>query len=238
MRIAVLSLVILAAGACAAAAQTDAPRTDATQADAPKPDSPGAAAKPRDPIAALLSRDEDEPDFAGQRRGAAGPDFDLTAPIPAPSGPPIPFAAAPRSQREIPVNVDQPGQTPDGPPDNRAQAYDARIRGSFAAAQSFQGPLDGGWTLTGRGWRYNFQIVDRRDRLEAVWRNPERAGALDASGVVDAIERNGSTLTLSFDEKPYVVARVTLHSGPDGRWSGEMWRGDERFAVTLERTSP
>jgi len=228
MRIAILSLLISAA-AVSVSAQTPAP--DAK----PK--------KPRDAIAALLNpngpdaRDEDEPDTAGQK-GAQTDVEGTPGPVGVPSGPPIPFATTPRSQREVPVNIDQTALTPDGPPDNRAQAYDARIRASFAAAQGFLGPLDGGWTLSGPNWKYSLQIVDRRDRLEAVWRNLNRPGALEASGVVDNIARNGATLTLSIEEKPAVALKVTLHNTAEGRWSGEVLRGAERLVVTMERTSP
>jgi len=55
---------------------------------------------------------------------------------------------------------------------------------------------------------------------------------------VDNIVRSGSTLNLSFEERPAGAAKITLHNLADGRWSGEVSRGDERFAVTMERTSP
>lgn len=232
MRIAVLSLLIAFAAASDAAAQAPAPEPQA----APK-------IRARDPIAGLLnpnapeSRDEDEPDTAGKPRGAAEPDLDLSPP-PARSGPAIPFAPAPRSQRELPVNIDQTAQTPDAPPDSRALAYDARIRGSFAAAQGFLGRLDGGWTLSSPGCEIVLQIVERRDRLEAVWRDVRRTGALDASGLVDDIQHSGGQLTLRFNEPPFQTALVTLREGPDGRWSGRMVRGAESFEVTLRRTSP
>lgn len=234
MRIAVLSLLI-----CAAATSAGA-QPPLSSPPAPKP-------RPRDPIAVLLNpngpgaRDEDEPDTAGQTGAQSDVQTEVEG---APGregvspGPPIPFAMSPRSQREVPVNIDQTALTPDGPPDIRAQAYDARIRASFAAAQGFLGPLDGGWTLSGNGWKYSLQIVDRRDRLEAVWRNPDRVGALDASGMVDSIVRSGSTLNLSFEERPARPVKITLHNLADGRWRGEASLGEERFAVTMERTSP
>ncbi|MBS0360233.1 MAG: hypothetical protein JSR98_02535, partial [Proteobacteria bacterium] len=72
MRIAVLPMLILAAAASGAAAQPASAPAD------PAPASPHVA-RPRDPIASLLnpnapeSRDEDEPDTAGQAKSAAEP---------------------------------------------------------------------------------------------------------------------------------------------------------------------
>ncbi|MBS0361631.1 MAG: hypothetical protein JSR98_09640, partial [Proteobacteria bacterium] len=120
----------------------------------------------------------------------------------------------------------------------RALTYDDRIRGSFAAAQGFQGPLDGGWTLSSPGCEIALQIVERRDRLEAVWRDLRRPGSLEASGLVDDIRHNGATLTLRFDEAPFKTATVTLHEMADGRWAGRMTRGADVFDVSLRRTSP
>ncbi|MBS0331764.1 MAG: hypothetical protein JSS35_03275 [Proteobacteria bacterium] len=237
MRIAVLSLLMFAGAAAAARATPPAGPPAATPPAAP-------TTRPRDPIAGLLnpnapeSRDEDEPDTVGKAKGASDDDLDIGPARAGRPGPTIPFTAVPRSQRDLPVTLDQTGQTPDSPPDQRAQTYDARIRSSFASAQGFQGPLDGGWTLSSPGCEIAFQIVDRRDRLEAVWRDVRRAGSLDASGLVDDIQRRGGTLTLRFSEAPFQTALVTLREGADGDWSGRMVRGAQAFDVTLRRTSP
>lgn len=204
---------------------------------------PGAAPPPhvRDPIGALLNpdapppHDEDEPDTAGQPDTAPEPELSV-----APVGPaPKVYAPAPRSQRDAPVQIDDLGKTPDGPPAIRDLTYDARIRASFASAESFQGRLDGGWTLAEpHGDYYALQIVDRRDRLEAVWRNVRRTGSLNASGLVDEIQHRGGELTLRFTEYPSPASRVTLKEGADGAWSGQLVRGDQIIAVTLRRTAP
>jgi hypothetical protein len=196
-----------------------------------------AATPPRDAIGDLLNRgapgDEDEPDTAGQPR--TGPDL---TPLTPPTGPvPHAYTAAPRTQRDAPVRIDEVGKTPDAPLSGRDQAYDDRIRSSFASAQSFQGPLDGGWTLSDRyGDRYALQIVDRRDRLEAVWRDLRRAGS--HSGLVDSIQRAGADLTVRFAEPQMPDVAVTLRAEPDGRWTGKLARGDDNFPVTLRRTAP
>jgi hypothetical protein len=183
-----------------------------------------------------LSKDEDEPDTAGQPR--AGPEPQSSG---APTNAPLPAdRPAPRPQLGAPVHIEEAGKTPDAPPGVRDMAYDSRIRSSFASAESFQGPLDGGWTLAARGGDvYAFQIVDRRDRLEAVWRDLRRPGSLNASGLVDDIQRGeGGGVTLRFTEASARSALVTLRPGADGRWTGDMARGDEKVPVTLRRTGP
>ena len=220
MRTAVFPLLLfLAAPACAQA-----------QA-APKP--------PSDPISNILIHgapgDEDEPDMQAQPRTAPEQEPSL---LPSAS---VPRAApnAPRPQLNAPVKIDEAGKTPDSPPQVRDLAYDARIRASFASAQSFQGPLDGGWTLSDLyGDRYVLQIVDRRDRLEAVWRDLRRAGALNGSGLVDSIQRTDGGVTLKFSETQTPDQTVTLREGTDGRWTGKLVRGDTSFEVTLRRTNP
>jgi hypothetical protein len=212
--------------------------------------SPKSPPAPHDVIGRLLegrpARDEDEPDTAGKARTAQDVE---TSVLPAPSGQPgppttyapIPYAPGPRPQRDAPVFIEQTGKTPDAAPALRDMAYDSRIRASFAAAEGFQGPLDGGWTLAaddGQGL-YALQLVDRRDRLEGVWRDLRRKGAIDASGLVDDIQRQGADLTLKFAVGAGDVPRVaTLHGAADGGWRGELSEGGKSRKVTLRRTAP
>ena len=192
-----------------------------------------------DPIGDLLNRgapgDEDEPDTAGQPR--TGPDI---PPATLPAGvQPHSYTVAPRTQKDAPVGIDETGKTPDSPPSIRDLAYDARIRSSFASAQSFQGPLEGGWTLADQfGDRYVLQIVDRRDRLEAVWRDLRRPGSIEGSGLVESIQRSGGDLTLRFTETKTPDLTLTLREAGDGRWSGKLVRGADTFLVTMRRTGP
>lgn len=205
----------------------------------------GAQPPPDDPIGALLdapthptAQDLDEPDVAGQKiapepapepRPAAP--RETLGPVPAPAE--IPYAPSPRSQLTGPVRLDETGKTPDGPPSIRDLSYDSRLRASFASAEGFQGPLEGGWTVgsPSAGDLYALQLVDRRDRLEGVWRDLRRVGALNASGLVDDIQRTGDDLTLSF-----AAARLVLHVAPDGRWTGQLTEGGQTRPVALRRT--
>ena len=201
---------------------------------------------PRDAIGDILDRsvplpkDEDEPDTAGQPRTAAEPEPAIVPQGP-PNGAPVPYAPAPRQQLGAPVHIDETGKTPDRPPSVRDLAYDSRIRASFASAESFQGPLDGGWMLSARGQDlYALQLVDRRDRLEGVWRDVRRKGSLNASGLLDDLQRQGSELTLRFTPLPGAPSAVaTLHeSAGSGLWTGDLAEGGGKRAVTLRRTSP
>jgi|GEM_PF-807596 len=184
-----------------------------------------------------LSKDEDEPDTVGKPRVAA----DIE-----PGGGGAPgvqqrnYSVAPRSQLDAPVHIDDLSRTPDGPLTARDLAYDARIRSSFASAESFLGPLDGGWMLSADGQDlFALQLVDRRDRLEGVWRDLRRKGALNASGLVDNIQRQGSELTLRFSSGPDTPTNLAvLHDNSTGIWTGELLEAGARRAVTLRRTGP
>jgi hypothetical protein len=226
MRVRVLALLLVAPLAFAGAGRAQTPTTSA----------------PRDDIGELIRKhlaapgDEDEPDTAGVKRTAPEAEPDVL-----PSGPaPKVYTPAPRSQLDAPVNINDLGKTPDAPPTVRDLAYDSRIRSSFASAESYQGQLEGGWTLAELrdGDHYALQIVDRRDRLEAVWRDVRRPGAPGASGLVDDIQRSGGELTFRFTVAGEFASVVRLHEGGDGRWTGNLVRGDQLFTVTLRRTGP
>lgn len=196
-----------------------------------------ARAQPADPIGALLDRNApDEPDEAAEK---AQPPRSATPEPPAPALPaqPRPYASR-RPQLAAPVRLEETGKTPDAPPNPADLAYDARLKSSFASAQGFQGPLDGGWTLTAKdaGDLYALQLVDRADRLEGAWRDLRRRGALGASGLVDDIQRHGADLTLTFAAAPPVTA--TLHGTYDGAWSGNLTEGGRTRAVVLRRQAP
>jgi hypothetical protein len=206
----------------------------------PAPAAPRGAPAPRDVIGALLEQharqapgDEDEPDTASAPRTEP----EAEPPVAAPYGA-RPYATTPRPHLNAPVNIGETGRSPGAPLSPANIAYDARIRSSFAAAQEYQGPLDGGWTLSAAGQDlYSLQLVDRRDRLEGVWRDVRRKGALNGSGLVDDIQRQGSEVTLRFAVRPGApVSVATLHPSGDGRWAGDFSEGGDRRQVILRRT--
>jgi len=227
MRLRFLSMLFAAGLAAPASAQ------------APASPQPPPQATPQDVIGSLLDQhgrapgDEDEPDVASEPRPAADAE-------PALQSGAAPERPLPRPKLTAPVHLEETGKTPDSPPTARDMAYENRIRSSFASAEGFQGPLDGGWTMSAGGQDlYSLQIVDRRDRLEGVWRDLRRKGALNASGLVDDMQRQGSDLTLRFmpaQGAPAIVA--VLHDGGAGHWTGELTERGQKRSVSLRRTGP
>ncbi|MFI4934433.1 MAG: hypothetical protein ACHP7N_07430 [Caulobacterales bacterium] len=118
---------------------------------------------------------------------------------------------------------------------------DARIRDSMAAAESLQGPLDGRWTLVGADGAplYIFQIVDKPNGAappEGVWRDPRRPQAPGDIGLIDSLERSPGVLTISFVARPGASpTTISLKTGADGGWSGEMREGGSVTSVSLRR---
>ena len=130
-----------------------------------------------------------------------------------------------------PVHIEETGRSPDGPPTAADLAYDNRLRASMAATRSLAGPMDGGWTLSAGGRDlYVFQLTDRKGAVEGAWRDPRRAGTLDASGLIDQITPTEAGLTLRIGDRI-----VTLRVDVDGRWTGDLSEAGLHEAVILRR---
>jgi hypothetical protein len=121
-------------------------------------------------------------------------------------------------------------------------AVDARIRASAEAAERFQGPLDGSWTLVDGSGRaiYAFQLVDHvggRDPPEGVFRDLRRAPVPGDIGMIDTMDRTGDSLDLTLRPRP-ADPPVVIHlkAGADG-WAGEMREGGAATAVKLRRAA-
>lgn len=193
-----------------------------------------AQAPPADPIDALLrpppkDADLEEPDTAATG-SAVDPDPIL------PAGPQAyrPYVPPPHPTLTAPVFVHETGKSPDAPPTPTDAAYDSRLRSSAASVQSFQGPMDGAWTLAAGGRPlYAFQLTDRNGSLEGAWRDLRRAGALDASGFFEIVERMGGGLTFRFEGGGVATLR-----SEGGRWVGQFTEGGRSEAVTLARRAP
>ena len=68
--------------------------------------------------------------------------------------------------------------------------------------------MDGSWMLAAAGQPlYAFQLTDRNGAVEGAWRDLRRAGALDASGFFEVVERTGGGLTFRFDGGAVAVLR-------------------------------
>jgi hypothetical protein len=118
---------------------------------------------------------------------------------------------------------------------------DERVGGSFNAAQSFQGPLDGSWTLVSDSGKalLAFQLVDKpggQGPLEGVWRDLRRPPAPGDIGFVDNLIRGPGTLSITLNPtsgQPAVT--ISLHSDPTGAWSGVMRENGADAPVKLRR---
>ena len=198
-----------------------------------------ARAQPTDPIGALLDHRAAEPKDPDEAAEKPRPQPTNPAPaVPTAGLPPAPIPyAPPRPRLTAPVRIEETGKSPDAPPGVNDIAYDTRLKSSYASAQGFQGPLDGGWTLAARdaGDLYALQLVDRADRLEGAWRDLRRKGALGGSGLVEDIRRNGQDLTLRFSAGGADAVTAVLHATQDGRWSGELTEHGVNRPVILRR---
>ena len=183
---------------------------------------PAIAQPPADPIGELL-----------QRR-AADPDAE-NAPAPAdPTGPRAPEPYAAPAGPGAPVFLDDRAPTSQTPPSPSDIAYEARLRASSASARGIHGPLEGGWILSADGADlYAFELADRGAGVEGAWRDLAKVSALEASGFIDHVERDGRRLVLRFDGGRRLAR---LEDAGGGSWRGELEEsGTVRRAVLRRR---
>jgi hypothetical protein len=118
---------------------------------------------------------------------------------------------------------------------------DERVGESFNAAQSYQGPLDGSWTLVSDSGRalLAFQLVDRpggQGPLEGVWRDLRHPVIPGDIGFVDALIRGPGTLSITLNATSASQAvTITLHTDPSGGWAGVMHENGADAPVKLRR---
>lgn len=246
MRLGLALVLTLALGAGGALAQTR---------PAPPPAGPDAQPPAYDPIgdaiAASLPPDQttdQEPDAMPADEAPPAPPPGYSAPPPPSTryGPARPLITTPpprptptRPGLDRPVMIDETGKSPDGPPSVIDLTYESRIRGSAAASQGLQGPLDGGWTVRTEAGApvLSLQLVDRGNgygQLEGAWRS------LDASagkvGLIDSLDRQPAILTIritKFPGKPTTVLSLTPAS--DGSWRGELMDDHGVRPVVMKR---
>ncbi len=124
-----------------------------------------------------------------------------------------------------------------------AQIYELRVKGSIAAAQNLQGPLDGGWRVTGPDGAqlYALQIVDKAGGytpLEGAWRDVRRPGTVGSTGLIDDLSRNGSDLVVRFSPRGGQSAILTLRPQGETRWAGELVEDGQTRTVVAEHLLP
>jgi len=143
-----------------------------------------------------------------------------------------PGAAPPAEPRHI-DDLSKPltGAVPQG-------SYEVGVQGAFARAENLQGPLDGTWVLSeGTSKLYRLQLNDpgyRGGPVQGAFQDLNAQGAVGASGFVDGVVREGTTLSFSFESRG-TPATVSLEVRPGGTYAGRMTRAGISREVTLAR---
>jgi hypothetical protein len=201
--------------------------------------------EPVDPIGALIDQqngaeiDEETAETLGAPEPPSTP-----PPSASPAAGYVPSYARPSaSGLDRPVMIHETGLSPDGPPDLSQQTYESRVRGSIAAAQELQGPLDGAWSLTDAAGTklYAFQMVDPGGGygLEGAWRDLRRGAGIGDVGVIDSVQRSGAALTLRFVPREGAApVSVQLNQTNAGQWTGALSEASGSADVTLVRDGP
>lgn len=150
---------------------------------------------------------------------------------------------APRHRGTIlPIPPPESPVGPDGAP-TKAQVYELRVKGSIAAAQTLQGPLDGGWRVAAVDGAqiYALQIVDKPggyNALEGAWRDVRRPGTVGSTGLIDDLRRDGGDLVARFSPRGGESAVLTLRPAGYERWAGELVENGRTQAVVAEHLVP
>jgi hypothetical protein len=215
MRAIVFSVVLAASPALAQQSPATAPPAQAAPVASPPP----AAEVPQalDPLADLIAQSGQDMDEEQAETAAKPP---------------------PRRKPNI-LPIPAPGE-----PTPAEQVYELRVRGSIAAAQNLQGPLDGQWRVAGPDGTplYALQIVDKASGaapLEGAWRDLRRTGAPGSTGLIDDLQREGEGLSARFSAREGGQAStLVLRPDADGRWAGELVEDGAARAVSAEHLLP
>jgi hypothetical protein len=154
-----------------------------------------------------------------------------------------PSKPAPRHKGTIlPIPPPETLAGPDGAP-SKAQVYELRVKGSIAAAQSLQGPLDGAWRVTGADGTqlYALQLVDKAGglgELEGAWRDVRRPGTVGSTGLIEELRREGDDIIVRFSPRGGQSSVLTLRSSGYERWTGQLAENGAAIAVVAEHILP
>lgn len=239
MRAIVLSVALIASPALAQQTPATTPASPSPPISSPAPaDAPVSTAQPQttapatdsaqipqaiDPLADLISQstqstDEDEAEAA-------------------------PAKPAPRHKGVIlPIPPPEATVGLDGEP-TKAQVYELRVKGSIAAAQSLQGPLDGAWRIVGADGAqiYALQLVDKaggQGELEGAWRDVRRPGTVGSTGLIEDLRREGDDIVVRFSPKVGQSSTLTLRSSGYEQWSGQLVENGATVAVVAQHILP
>lgn len=152
---------------------------------------------------------------------------------------------APRRRgRILPIPPPEPeAPTTPGAYLTTAQIYELRVKGSVAAAQNLQGPLDGSWKVSGADGAelYALQIVDKAggaSDLEGAWRDVRRPGSVGSTGLIEDLRQDGDQITARFSPRGGQSAVLSLRRVGEEVWSGELYENGAAVAVQAERLLP
>lgn len=142
----------------------------------------------------------------------------------------------------LPIPAPEASAAPDGGP-TKAQVYELRVKGSVAAAQNLQGPLDGGWKIAGPDGTqlYALQIVDKAGgsgELEGAWRDVRRPGTVGSTGLIEDLRREGEAIVARFSPRGGQSSTLTLRPAGYERWSGELAENGASVSVVAEHVLP
>lgn len=142
----------------------------------------------------------------------------------------------------LPIPPPEP-EAPTGAELTKAQVYELRVKGSIAAAQNLQGPLDGGWRIASNdgGQLYALQLVDKAGgygELEGAWRDVRRPGSVGSTGLIEDLHRDGGDIVVRFSPKGGQSSVLTLRPAGYERWSGELVENGVTQAVSAEHILP
>jgi hypothetical protein len=112
------------------------------------------------------------------------------------------------------------------------------IGDAYIAAESRQGDLDGTWRVdeVGGGLLYVLQINDAGQGAapEGAWRDPRHAGAIDSSGILASIRRDGDVLSIRLAGGLFAPT-IALKTTPGGGWAGELIHDGPRRTIVMTR---
>ena len=103
-----------------------------------------------------------------------------------------------------------------------------------------QGPLDGGWTVTGADGKrlYSLRLVDHglgMGQAEGAWRDLAITGP-GAAGIIASVSYDGDKLSFRFFETgPDDPVTLNVRPASDKDWPGELWRHGAPARVTFSR---
>lgn len=216
----------------ATAPQSVAPALSADPLPTPPEPAPGQSVPVAlDPLGDLITQTGTTDEEDAQPTAPAPYHKPTLLPIPTPEPPTVSYP--PDGDHAVPQGSYVPAE----------RIYEMRVKGSIVAAQGLQGPLDGGWKVSGPDGStlYALQIVDPAGGygpVEGAWRDVRRAGAVGSTGLIESVERSGSDLVVRFSPRGGPPAVLSLSPAGSTRWSGNLYDAGVNQTVIADREAP